>query len=179
MIDDDEVLIKGLKRGNKSAQERFYQQYRNKVYGTCLHILKNAEDAEDATSLTLFTVMHKINKFKGDSKLNSWVYRIAFNQSLMILRQVKRHSKTILLDDSHEAKEVREMMSNYVEADPLLRDKLIESFKAVPKLYRNVIFLRLLQDLENKEVAALVEQSLPAVKSQYHRGVLWLRKMAA
>lgn len=129
----DELLIKGLRLGKKSAQERFYKANYRKVLGLCYQILRNLEDAEDAAQQSLFIAISKIDKFKGDSKLESWLYRITYNESLMMLRDRRAHNRRLA-----EAQQ-KPVFHTEQTADPIHRRTIQKAFSAIRPDYRALI----------------------------------------
>ena len=84
---DDARLIEQLKRRDAVALETPMAQYETKVFGLVLRVTGNRQDAEEAFQDVFFTIFQKIDRFRGDAKLSSWIYRIAMNAALMKLRK--------------------------------------------------------------------------------------------
>lgn len=163
MIKEDEVLVKGLKRGLRSSQERFYKHYYNQVYYQCLKVLWDKQDAEEATQTALFKAMTKIKKFNGSCKLDSWVYRIAQNESLMILRKRDKH----LIKEAN-AKELA-IVSYDLSQDFFLRKRIIKAINSLSKPHLEALKLKVINGYENKKAAKRINLSLSAYKSRISR----------
>ncbi|MGK0458825.1 MAG: RNA polymerase sigma-70 factor (ECF subfamily), partial [Polaribacter sp.] len=84
---DEQSFIKLLKQGKQSAFGLLLDEYQQKVFGTCISFVPNKEDAEDITQEVFLEVFKSISKFKGDSKLSTWIFRIATNKSLEFIRK--------------------------------------------------------------------------------------------
>ena len=84
------LFIEHIKKGDKSAIEQFVLKYRDQVYRTCLAYVQNKPDAEDLTQEVFIKALNKLNQFKEQSKLSSWLIRIAINLSLNYLRDNKK-----------------------------------------------------------------------------------------
>lgn len=171
---EDEILIRGLKRGLITAQERFFNDYKDKVFRGCKRYL-TVEDAEDVAIITLCKAMQNIKKFRGESALSSWVYRIAYNQSMMTLRKRKQQiDRTDSIEDKHT-----ENLSYEMTTDPLLRKKLNRSFAKLKQDHRAVFYLRQIEQCTNEEVSIALNVSIAATKSKYFRAREHFAKMAA
>ena len=83
-------LIDRIKKGDQQAFKLLFDKYHVKVFNTCMGFLHNKNDAEDITQDVFIEVYKSINKFRGDSKFSTWIYRIAFNKSLNHIRDNKR-----------------------------------------------------------------------------------------
>src|SRR3954447_12389311 len=84
----DELLEK-LKRGDEHAMAELAETYSSKVYQLAFRYLRNKEDAEEVTQDVLFKVYRKVDAFRGDAALSSWIYRITFNAAMSRLRTAK------------------------------------------------------------------------------------------
>ena len=82
-------LIQGLKDGDESAFRELVETHKDRIYNTALGIVQNAEDAEDVAQEVFIQVYRAIQNFKGESKLSTWLYRIATTRSLDLLRSRK------------------------------------------------------------------------------------------
>ena len=70
-----------------------YEQHKGLVYNLCLKYLQNIEDAEDVTQEVFVTIHNSLHQFKGDSKISTWIYRIAVTKSLEFIRSKKRKKR--------------------------------------------------------------------------------------
>jgi RNA polymerase sigma factor (sigma-70 family) len=86
---NEQELIDGLRRGDEMAFKELVTVYQDRIYNTCIGIVQNAEDAEDVTQEVFIQVYRSIDNFKGESKLSTWLYRIATTRSLDLLRSRK------------------------------------------------------------------------------------------
>lgn len=84
---DEQNFIKLLKQGKQSAFGLLLDEYQQKVFGTCISFVPNKEDGEDIAQEVFLEVFKSISKFKGDSKLSTWIFRIATNKSLEFIRK--------------------------------------------------------------------------------------------
>lgn len=84
---EEQGFIKQLINGNQTAFSQLLDDYQQKVFSTCISFIPNKEDAEDVAQEVFLTVFKSIKKFKGDSKLSIWIYRIATNKCLEFIRK--------------------------------------------------------------------------------------------
>src|SRR5215212_7783243 len=86
---DDRKLISRLQAGDEEAVRDLADRYEHRIFQMALRHMKNREDAEEVTQDVLMKVYRKIGKFRGDSALSSWIYRITFNTAMSRLRTAK------------------------------------------------------------------------------------------
>ena len=84
---EEQKFIKLLKEGKQSAFNRLLDDYQQKVFSTCISFVPNKEDAEDIAQEVFLEIFKSISRFKGDSKLSTWIYRIATNKCLEFIRK--------------------------------------------------------------------------------------------
>ena len=81
-LEGDRRLVDGLKAGEEDAVAELARVYGQRVFQLAFRYLKNHEDAEEVAQDVLLKVTHKIDLFRGDSALSSWIYRITFNTAM-------------------------------------------------------------------------------------------------
>lgn len=85
----EQELIQQLKQGSEAAFKTFVESHQDRVFNTALGIVQNAADAEDVAQEVFIQAFRSIGSFKGESKLSTWLYRIATTRSLDLLRSKK------------------------------------------------------------------------------------------
>jgi RNA polymerase sigma-70 factor (ECF subfamily) len=181
----DDELRRGLAGEAPGAVEALVHRYGPKAYRLALRITGSPEDAQEVSQDVLWTVVRKIDTFKGESALGSWIYRITVNTAYQKLRGrpgAERVSWDIVLPafngDGYLA-DIERDWSQAVE-DPALqaeaRRRLMDAVDTLPPDYRAAFVLHDMEGLPNPEVADLLGISLPAVKSRVHRSRLFLRQ---
>lgn len=183
LTDSDLVLM--LKKGEASAFEDILRRYESKVYSLARSLTRNEADAQDALQETFLSVFRKIKGFKGKSTLSTWIYRIAVNAALMQVRRRKHDDRTVPIDDYlPRFDDAGHLIAGLGERPPRgdeelqrkeLAELLRESIGALDPDSRAVFILRDQEGLSNEEVAGILDQSVPAVKSRLHRARLFLR----
>ena len=176
-------LIQVLRNGDESAFRFLVENYQDRVYNTALGIVNNAQDAEDVAQEVFIQVHRSINSFKGESKLSTWLYRIATTRSLDLLRSRKSKKRFGLLqrlfgDGNEPVMEIPDFNHPGVTLDR--KENAAKLFKAINKLPENqriAFTLHKLEDLSYQEVSEIMGTTLPAVESLMHRARQNLRKM--
>ena len=79
-------LVKKFKKDDRNSFRELYELCKNRVYSTCLRMLGNTQDAEDAAQETFVKIYNGIGKFRGDSSVHTWIYRIAVNYCIEYIR---------------------------------------------------------------------------------------------
>ncbi len=86
LTNQDEFIIK-LKKGSEAAFAELLDEYQQKVFHTCISFVPNKEDAEDIAQEVFLEVYRSVHKFKGNSKLSTWIYKICTNKCLEFIRK--------------------------------------------------------------------------------------------
>ena len=174
---DEKLWLDGLKKGEKKAFRKLYDDYYQKVYGTAVTMLGNAEDAEDAVQEVFMKIYRKVSSFNGRSKFSTWLYRIAVNVCIDNVRRnkLRRFSTSIVeegsLNELHENSNEVERSVTSGEVNKITRKAIT---KLSPKL-RTVVVLRDLQGFAHAEIADILGCSKGTVSSRLNRGRLKLR----
>ena len=93
----EQDLIQGLRNGDERSFKYLVDTYQDRVYNTAISIVQNAEDAEDVAQEVFIKVYKSIHNFKGESKLSTWLYRIATTGALDLLRSRKSKKRAGLI----------------------------------------------------------------------------------
>ena len=189
----DQILVTRLKGGDVAAVSDLQRAYRPRIYQLAMRYMKNPEDAEEVTQDVLLRVHQKVEAFRGDSALSSWIYRITFNSAMSRLRSAKfsrplevLHADLRSPNDSQDAArsqhpEVADWSS--LADDQLhraeLRQRLVAALKELPEIYRTPVLLRDVQGLSTGEASAVLKLKPQTLKSRLHRGRLLLRDRLA
>jgi len=180
----DEVLVKKAQGGDYPSFEELVKRHEKKIYNLAYRLTGNQEDANDVLQETLLQAFRKLSGFKGNSKLSTWLYRIALNTSLMKKRKEKK-METVSLDMpvlTRKGNRIKRELSDDWSKNPLttlenkeVREILSKAISSLPEEYRTILILRGFNGLSNEEAAKMLNISLPAVKSRLHRARLLLR----
>lgn len=185
------ALIERLRAGDSAAVTDLAAAYGPKIYQLAFRYMKNREDAEEVAQDVLLKVFRKIDAFRGDSALSSWIYRITFNAAMSRLRnskfsrpfEVPEDAVVPGLDDG-ERKAPREAADWSSMADEQflrgqMRERLEDAMKALPPIYRIPVVLRDIEGLSTEEASQILRVKSQTLKSRLHRGRLILRQRLA
>jgi RNA polymerase sigma-70 factor, ECF subfamily len=176
------------KNGHKLTPEQVFHDYAPRVFALARRMLGNDADAEDVTQDVLMQVVRKLDTFRGESDIYTWLHRITVHAALALrAKRAQREEHEThdplsnFLDDGHHGRAVRPWS---VAADQQALDKEQEQIieKAIarlPEIYRDVYVLADVEGLSNPEIGEILQLSLPAVKSRLHRGRLLMRDALA
>ena len=140
--------------------------YKERLYWHIRNIVKSRDDADDVLQNTFIKIYRYIDKFKGDSKLYTWMYRIATNEALTFLsKQAKRKSIT---DEELQTSLIENLESDvYFEGDEIAK-KLQEAIATLPEKQRLVFNMRYFQELKYADISEITETSEGSLKASYH-----------
>lgn len=170
-------LIARLQKRDEAAFEELIRQYEKKVYTLCFRMCGNSEDAEEAAQDAFLALWRGIDRFRQESSLSTWIYRLATNACIDTLRRRKKQSGSVSLDDE-------ELFVDAVDTSPQPQEtvehretqKLLqEGLSALPEEYRKVLILREIEGLSYTEIAESASIELGTVKSRISRGRSLLR----
>lgn len=180
---DETSFIEALKEQKQSAYAKLLEEYQKLVFNTCLSFVPNVEDAEDIAQEVFVEVYNSIEKFKGNSKLSTWIYRIAVNKSLEFLRKKNTKKRfgfmqsmsgnVIPIDKSSYFTEFNHpgvQLENKEE-----REMLFKAINRLPETQKVVFTLHMIDGLSYKEVSEIAEKSISSVESLLFRARKGLR----
>ena len=184
--DRDWRLVRALRLREPTAADRLVATYGDRAYRLAVRITGNEQDAEEAVQDAFWSVVRKIDTFRGDSAFGSWVYRIVSNSAYEKIRRRPQAFVDISLDevlppfneDGRHAGVLRDWSSSL--DDPAvqteLRGVLSSAVSELPAHYRAVMVLYDVEGLSMAEVADVLGITVPTAKTRAHRARLLLRK---
>lgn len=185
----DSALIERLQAGDDAAVAELAQQYGGRILQLALRYTKNREDAEEVVQDVLLKVRDKIDAFRGDAALSSWIYRITFNTAMSRLRSTRsaRHyevpDEMLPLNDESLPRIAEPADWSGLGDDAVhrreLRDALRVAVAELPAIYREPVILRDLRGLSTEEASRRLRVKDQTLKSRLHRGRLILRERLA
>ena len=179
----DAELIELIRAGDRSAFKRFVETHQDKVYNLSLGFLNNREEAEDISQEVFIEVFHSINTFKGQSAIETWLYRITVNKSLERIKYLQRGKRFAWLTslfgvEDQVGKVYRTDLHPGIRLEnEELREKLAWALRSLPEAQQTAFTLSKFEQLTNKEIAEVMEQSLSAVESLLFRAKKGLQKV--
>lgn len=158
LLAETDTYQKGFSLLVKSYQERLYWHIRGMVN---LH-----EDSDEVLQNTFIKVYKGIANFKGQSKLYTWLYRIATNEAITYLKKMKKH-RSADLDDQESGLANSIKADSYVDSEQI--DRLLQAaIQALPDKQRQVFLLRYYDEMPYQEISEILETSVGGLKASYH-----------
>ena len=167
----EETLVQELQQEESRSQafEVLVNTYKERLYWHIRRIVLNHDDTDDVLQNTFIKVYRNIEKFKGDSKLYSWMYRIATNESLTFLKQ--KSKKMGVSDQELKEKMVENLQADvYFEGDEI-QLKLQKALATLPDKQKLVFTMKYFQEMKYKDIAEALDTSEGALKASYHLAV--------
>ncbi|HMQ43947.1 MAG TPA: RNA polymerase sigma factor [Mariniflexile sp.] len=170
MIDEAQLLEQLKSETHKEqAFKALITLYKERLYWHIRNMVKSHDDTDDVLQNTFIKIYNNIHNFKGDSKLFSWMYRIATNEAITFInQQAKRFQVT--------SEEVLALAVNKLSADvyfegDAIQLKLQKAIAMLPEKQQLVFNMRYFQELKYSEMCEILETSEGALKASYHIAV--------
>lgn len=174
---EEQDFIKALREGTNQAYGQLLDEYQQKVFGTCISFVPNQEDAEDIAQDVFVEVFNSISKFKGDSKLSTWIYRISVNKSLEFIRK-KNTKKRFGFMQSLLGNDLPIDRSSYftefnhpgIQLENKEKNEILfAAINKLPEAQRIVYTLNKIDDLSYQEVSEITQKSISSIESLLFR----------
>ena len=179
----NETSLEALIDGDRAEFARLVDEYSSPIYRLGLRMLGNPQDAEDVLQNTFISALTNIHKFEGRSSIATWLYRIASNEALMLLRRKKPE---VNLDDVEGGDDDEDLRPRqFVDWSALPEDELLsgegknfldEAITTLPESLRIVFLLRDVEGLSIKETADALNLTETNVKTRLLRARMFLRE---
>ncbi|MEM9076983.1 MAG: RNA polymerase sigma factor [Bacteroidota bacterium] len=174
---DDKQFLEDLKAQKQQAYSRLLDEYQKLVFNTCLSFVPNAEDAEDIAQEVFIEIYRSISKFKGNSKLSTWIYRISVNKSLEFIRKKntrKRFGFMHSLSGSSVPIDKTAYFTEFNHPGVQLelkeqQETLFNAIHQLPEAQKVVFTLHKIDGLSYKEVGEITQKSISSVESLLFR----------
>ncbi len=163
--DDDIIKLLQNKRSKDEGFSLLMEKYKQKVYWHIRRMLVVHEDAEDVMQETFINIYRFSDKFKGESSLYTWIYRIASNECLRHFRD-KKLTLDSLDDSSSEMISVLKSEVEMTEDEMLLKFK--EAILTLPRKQQLVFNMRYYDEMSYEDIAQVLESSVATLKTNYH-----------
>ena len=182
-LSQPEISLPALKGGDRAEFARLVDAYSAPIYRLGLRMLGDPQDAEDVLQETFLKAYRALPAFEGRSSLSTWLYRIAVNEALMLLRQ--KRPDTVSIDEERETEEGEQEPVQIVDWGALPEEELLstetrkaldDAIQRLPSTLRSVFLLRDIEGLSVRQTAEALEVSEAVVKTRLLRARLWLRE---
>ena len=171
---DDRTLIAAFQAGRRDAFDVIVERHRRTVYQLCYRFVGNHEDASDLAQDVFVRAFKGLSKFKGDSSLSTWLYRVGVNTCLN--RVAVKRPQTEAID---AAPRIDERADNPL--DLVMRDEravvVRRAIEKLPPKQRATLVLRVYQELSHEEIARVLGSSVGAVKANFFHALGNLKRL--
>jgi len=169
---DEAALVRGCQAQDRGAQHTFYVRFHRRVF-TLIARICGPQEAEELAQDVFLRAFAAIGKFRGESQVSTWMYRLAVNAALSHATRTMSRAKRTLSDDA-----LAELPSpnGAPSGDPRLRARLNEALEALPAGYRAVLVLHDVEGLQHDEIAEILGCRVGTSKSQLHKARAQMRK---
>jgi RNA polymerase sigma factor (sigma-70 family) len=173
---EEKELIARLK--NKDTRRYSFhlliKQYQERIYWMIRKMVVDHEDANDITQEVFIKVYQKIDSFKEDAQLFTWVYRIATNECLSFLRKQKR--RTFFSFESQQELLSEKLKENHMVTEDEITYKLQQALLSLPDKQRLVFQMKYFDELKYDEISNILNTSVGSLKASYHHAVKKIEK---
>jgi RNA polymerase sigma-70 factor (ECF subfamily) len=174
----DLALVERCRNGDLGAFEELYRAHSRRLYGVAVRMLGNPADAEDMLQEIFLAAHRKMESFRGDSALGTWLYRLAVNLCLDYLRS--RTGRAIHLTEAlDDEPALPDSASQGLAASAVTKLDLERALAQLPEGCRTAFVLHDVQGLEHREVGEIMGIAEGTSKSQVHKARLRLRALLA
>lgn len=181
-ITEERKIIKKAAAGNADAFEQLLLKYQTPIYNLCLRMTGNPEDAADMTQEAFLKAWRSLSSFQFESSFSTWLYRLTTNTCLDYLRSLKRRPQcSLTVEDDDGEEQVLDVTDEAPTPEEALlsaeeRSQLVHALSQLEASQRQIITLRVVNDLSYAEIAEILDVKEGTVKSRLARARDNLRK---
>tara|TARA_Y100000588_G_scaffold222524_1_gene236437 strand:- start:9330 stop:9908 length:579 start_codon:yes stop_codon:yes gene_type:complete len=173
----EEGIIEQLKERNTAVFSQLIDDYQQKVFGTCISFVPNKEDAEDLVQEVFLEVYNSISKFKGNSKLSTWIYKITTNKCLEFIRKKNTKKRSGFLKPLFSEEFSIDKTNYFTEfnhpgfllENKELNETLFKAINSLPESQASVFTLHKIDGKSYQEIADITDKSVSSVESLMFR----------
>lgn len=164
---NEELIRKTCASNRERGFKMLMDAFQKPIYNYIRRLVVSHEDAEDVLQEVFIRILRSIDKFRGESSLSTWIYRIATNESLRLLNE-RKNERVIATEDVQEELMSKLKASDYVDYENEMLVKFQEAILSLPEKQRLVFNLRYYDELEYDEIAHILDAKVDTLKVNYH-----------
>ena len=180
----DALLIERLRANEELAYEELIKRFEHPVYNLVYRLLNDPSESADVVQEVFLKVFRKVDGFRGDCSLKTWIYRIAVHESYNQRRWFRRHrlQETALETDDEQSVSYVDVLPDpgpspfQMTVNHETRERIESALQEVKPVFRTAVILRDLEELSYEEIASILDTNLGTVKSRILRGREAVRK---
>ncbi len=168
-INNDQLYIEKVLKGDTNSFAFLVDKYKDMVFSLALKVVKNREEAEEVSQDTFIKAFKSLQKFKGDSKFSTWLYKIAYNNCMDRVKRISRSYNTDAIDEvvENRIKATDDVMKTIERKERALIIK--ECLLELPEDERSILWFFYFEELSLKEITEVTAYSENNVKVKLHR----------
>ncbi len=167
---NDSDILALFRTGNAANKEQAFRQllsnYQQRLYYHVRRYVSNHDDANDILQNTFIKIWKNLEKFRSDSSLYTWLYRIAGNEAITYLQKTRKLQAQELTEST---------MNHLIASDSIDTEETLKRFRVavedLPAKQKQVFILRYYDELTYEEIAQITDTSIGALKASYHHAV--------
>lgn len=152
-----------------TAFQKLIREYQRPLYNHIRNIVLNHDDTDDVLQNTFIKVFQNLKNFKGESKLFSWIYRIATNEAITFINQKAR--KSGITSEALQSKIVDNLKADVYFDGNEIQIKLQKAISALPEKQQLVFKMRYFEEIKYEDLSEILGTSVGALKASYHHAV--------
>ncbi len=169
MTINDQILINQIVEGDTNSFTILVDRYKDLVFTLALRMLKNREEAEEVAQDTFIKTYKSLEKFKGDSKFSTWIYRVAYNSCLDRIKKNKKHLNDVEINEftEHEVVTIDNALDKMETKEQ--RDAIHRCIDKLPSEESFLLTLYYFDDLSLDEISKIVGITANSIKVKLFR----------
>ncbi len=180
-LEDKEILEHFNRQKTEIAATAFVRKYQKFVFSTAYRYLKDFDDAEDAAQETFIRAIGHLKDFKAESSIQTWLYRIAVNVSLSMLRKRKVRNMFNIIGKADNESPENDIPDYNSKPDKILEGKqanetFLKALDTLPEKQRETFALRYFEDMSYEEISKILGTSVGGLKANFYHAVKKLAK---
>jgi RNA polymerase sigma factor (sigma-70 family) len=167
-LQDEKDFIKELlnPKTQQIAFRKLVQQFQKPLYSQIRNIVLNHDDADDVLQNTFIKVFQNLDKFKGDSKLFSWMYRIATNEAITFLNSKAKRNGTTSLEFQEKA--IENLQSDVYFEGNEIQLKLQKAIALLPEKQQLIFKMKYFEELKYEQISEILGTTVGGLKASFH-----------
>jgi len=167
VVSDEAELIRRCRAGERAAQEEFYTRFRRQVTANLYRVMNDRTDLDDLVQEVFVIAFRGLDRFRGEARLSTWLYRVCVNVALGKIRSKKRRPPPLLTDQP-----VGETVENSPESPRRAlerqqeRERVYRILETLPPKKRIVLYLHEIEGLDLKEISYIVDANPVTVRTR-------------
>ncbi|WP_431158411.1 RNA polymerase sigma factor [Winogradskyella poriferorum] len=169
MTTNDDQIINAIKNGDTQAFSILVDRYKDLVYTLAIRMIKNREEAEEVAQDTFIKVFKSLDRFKGDSKFSTWIYRVTYNTCLDNIKKNKKHLNDVAIDEFtfNKLDTIDNALDHLMKQE---RSQLIKQcIEKLPEDSSALITLFYFEEMSLEEISKIINVETNTVKVKLYR----------